>query len=216
MFENEHVNRMYLKADVLLPQDIHRKRMEKDFLELQTLIDVHFEQRKKEEEELIALKERIVSSTSLPSAPVKEHNSFMCFSHTDCWSSIAVTKDQNVSSCAQLLLCSASFSVHNSFCCAKLLLCSASPVLSLFCCAQPLLLCSVMGESKLCLFFSCILTLAALKCIGIFLEYNIFKCRCEHSTLLSVPHLRSDVGSRGRSNRGFEPRRSVTGRRELW
>uniref|UniRef100_A0A2K6AVM6 Troponin T, slow skeletal muscle n=1 Tax=Macaca nemestrina TaxID=9545 RepID=A0A2K6AVM6_MACNE len=40
-------------------QDIHRKRMEKDLLELQTLIDVHFEQRKKEEEELIALKERI-------------------------------------------------------------------------------------------------------------------------------------------------------------
>ncbi|XP_048647439.1 troponin T, slow skeletal muscle [Marmota marmota marmota] len=39
--------------------DIHRKRMEKDLLELQTLIDVHFEQRKKEEEELIALKERI-------------------------------------------------------------------------------------------------------------------------------------------------------------
>uniref|UniRef100_A0A8C9PCM5 Troponin T, slow skeletal muscle n=1 Tax=Spermophilus dauricus TaxID=99837 RepID=A0A8C9PCM5_SPEDA len=45
----------------LAPQDIHRKRMEKDLLELQTLIDVHFEQRKKEEEELIALKERIVS-----------------------------------------------------------------------------------------------------------------------------------------------------------
>lgn len=43
-----------------LSQDIHRKRMEKDFLELQTLIDVHFEQRKKEEEELIGLKERIV------------------------------------------------------------------------------------------------------------------------------------------------------------
>ncbi|XP_062033596.1 troponin T, slow skeletal muscle [Lepus europaeus] len=36
-----------------------RKRMEKDLLELQTLIDVHFEQRKKEEEELVALKERI-------------------------------------------------------------------------------------------------------------------------------------------------------------
>lgn len=35
--------------------------MEKDLLELQTLIDVHFEQRKKEEEELIGLKERIVS-----------------------------------------------------------------------------------------------------------------------------------------------------------
>lgn len=34
--------------------------MEKDFQELQTLIDVHFEQRKKEEEEIIGLKERIV------------------------------------------------------------------------------------------------------------------------------------------------------------
>uniref|UniRef100_A0A8C6U9T3 Troponin T, slow skeletal muscle n=1 Tax=Neogobius melanostomus TaxID=47308 RepID=A0A8C6U9T3_9GOBI len=33
--------------------------MEKDLLELQTLIDVHFEQRKREEEELIGLKERI-------------------------------------------------------------------------------------------------------------------------------------------------------------
>ncbi|TWW81354.1 Troponin T, cardiac muscle [Takifugu flavidus] len=41
-------------------EDIHRKRMEKDLLELQTLIDVHFEQRKKEEEELIGLKDRIV------------------------------------------------------------------------------------------------------------------------------------------------------------
>ncbi|XP_032869118.1 troponin T, slow skeletal muscle isoform X3 [Amblyraja radiata] len=39
--------------------DIHRKRMEKDLLELQTLIDAHFEQRKKEEEELICLKDRI-------------------------------------------------------------------------------------------------------------------------------------------------------------
>uniref|UniRef100_A0A3Q2QBM0 Troponin T type 2a (cardiac) n=1 Tax=Fundulus heteroclitus TaxID=8078 RepID=A0A3Q2QBM0_FUNHE len=39
--------------------DIHRKRMEKDLMELQTLIEVHFEGRKKEEEELISLKERI-------------------------------------------------------------------------------------------------------------------------------------------------------------
>ncbi|XP_043944381.1 troponin T, slow skeletal muscle-like isoform X3 [Protopterus annectens] len=39
--------------------DIHRKRMEKDLFELQTLIEDHFEQRKKEEEELIYLKERI-------------------------------------------------------------------------------------------------------------------------------------------------------------
>lgn len=35
--------------------------MEKDLLELHTLIDVHFEQRKKDEEELISLKDRIVN-----------------------------------------------------------------------------------------------------------------------------------------------------------
>nr|XP_032837256.1 troponin T, slow skeletal muscle-like isoform X2 [Petromyzon marinus] len=39
--------------------DIHRKRLEKDFLELQTLIEAHFEKRKKEEEDLVALKGRI-------------------------------------------------------------------------------------------------------------------------------------------------------------
>uniref|UniRef100_A0A8D0BG61 Troponin T2, cardiac type n=1 Tax=Salvator merianae TaxID=96440 RepID=A0A8D0BG61_SALMN len=39
--------------------DIHRKRMEKDLNELQALIDAHFENRKKEEEELIFLKDRI-------------------------------------------------------------------------------------------------------------------------------------------------------------
>ncbi|CAM9123988.1 unnamed protein product, partial [Lampetra fluviatilis] len=39
--------------------DIHRKRLEKDFLELQTLIGAHFEKRKKEEEDLVALKGRI-------------------------------------------------------------------------------------------------------------------------------------------------------------
>lgn len=44
-------------------QDIHRKRMEKDLMELQTLIEVHFESRKKEEEELINLTERIVRKT---------------------------------------------------------------------------------------------------------------------------------------------------------
>lgn len=54
--------RLYENLYNFLSQDIHRKRMEKDFLELQTLIDVHFEQRKKEEEELIGLKERIVIS----------------------------------------------------------------------------------------------------------------------------------------------------------
>ncbi|XP_035037177.1 troponin T, slow skeletal muscle isoform X1 [Hippoglossus stenolepis] len=44
--------------------DIHRKRMEKDLQELHTLIDVHFEQRKKDEEELIGLKDRIENRRS--------------------------------------------------------------------------------------------------------------------------------------------------------
>ncbi|KAL4623820.1 troponin T, cardiac muscle isoforms-like isoform X1 [Arapaima gigas] len=44
--------------------DIHRKRMEKDLNELQTLIEAHFESRKKEEEELISLKDRIVCSSA--------------------------------------------------------------------------------------------------------------------------------------------------------
>lgn len=39
--------------------DIHRKRMEKDLTELQTLIEAHFENRKKDEEELIKLTQRI-------------------------------------------------------------------------------------------------------------------------------------------------------------
>ncbi|XP_036390789.1 troponin T, fast skeletal muscle isoforms-like isoform X3 [Megalops cyprinoides] len=39
--------------------DIQKKRQNKDLMELQSLIDAHFEQRKKEEEEIIALKERI-------------------------------------------------------------------------------------------------------------------------------------------------------------
>lgn len=45
----------------LSPQDIQKKRQNKDLMELQALIDSHFEARKKEEEELVALKERIVS-----------------------------------------------------------------------------------------------------------------------------------------------------------
>uniref|UniRef100_A0A8C2T6P3 Troponin T2, cardiac type n=1 Tax=Coturnix japonica TaxID=93934 RepID=A0A8C2T6P3_COTJA len=44
--------------------DIHRKRMEKDLNELQALIEAHFESRKKEEEELISLKDRIVCGQS--------------------------------------------------------------------------------------------------------------------------------------------------------
>uniref|UniRef100_A0A3B4F810 Troponin T, cardiac muscle isoforms-like n=1 Tax=Pundamilia nyererei TaxID=303518 RepID=A0A3B4F810_9CICH len=39
--------------------DIYRKRQEKDLAELQSLIEAHFVQRKKEEEELIALVNRI-------------------------------------------------------------------------------------------------------------------------------------------------------------
>lgn len=45
-------------------QDIQKKRQNKDLMELQALIDSHFEARKKEEEELVALKERIVSGSS--------------------------------------------------------------------------------------------------------------------------------------------------------
>lgn len=48
-----------LSPDYIL-QDIQKKRQNKDLVELQSLIDAHFECRKKEEEELIALKERIV------------------------------------------------------------------------------------------------------------------------------------------------------------
>ncbi|XP_067314700.1 troponin T, cardiac muscle isoforms [Pseudorasbora parva] len=44
--------------------DIHRKRMEKDLTELQTLIEAHFEGRKKEEEELINLTQRIENRRS--------------------------------------------------------------------------------------------------------------------------------------------------------
>ncbi|XP_056607034.1 troponin T, cardiac muscle isoforms [Triplophysa dalaica] len=44
--------------------DIHRKRMEKDLTELQTLIEAHFEKRKKDEEELINLTQRIENRRS--------------------------------------------------------------------------------------------------------------------------------------------------------
>lgn len=47
-------------SPVSILQDIQKKRQNKDLIELQSLIDAHFECRKKEEEELIALKERIV------------------------------------------------------------------------------------------------------------------------------------------------------------
>lgn len=60
-------------------QDIHRKRQEKDLAELQSLIEAHFIQRKKEEEELIALVNRIVSVST-----VKE---------TSCFSLIQTTCD---------------------------------------------------------------------------------------------------------------------------
>merc|ERR1711970_747070 len=46
-------------GDAVNFDDIQKKRMGKDLQELQGLIDAHFECRKKEEEELIALKERI-------------------------------------------------------------------------------------------------------------------------------------------------------------
>ncbi|XP_076003532.1 troponin T, cardiac muscle isoforms-like isoform X2 [Genypterus blacodes] len=51
--------------------DIHRKRMEKDLTELQTLIEAHFESRKKEEEELISLTDRIEKRRSERAEQVK-------------------------------------------------------------------------------------------------------------------------------------------------
>ncbi|XP_026107083.1 troponin T, cardiac muscle isoforms-like isoform X2 [Carassius auratus] len=39
--------------------DLHRKRLEKDFNELQSLIQLHFSTRQKEEDELVSLKNRI-------------------------------------------------------------------------------------------------------------------------------------------------------------
>lgn len=45
-------------------QDIQKKRQEKDLTELQSLIEAHFLQRQKDEEELIALVNRIVSASS--------------------------------------------------------------------------------------------------------------------------------------------------------
>lgn len=55
----QHVAPKIPEGDRVDFDDIHRKRMEKDLLELHTLIDVHFDQRKKDEEELISLKDRI-------------------------------------------------------------------------------------------------------------------------------------------------------------
>uniref|UniRef100_A0A3Q2ZRW7 Troponin T, cardiac muscle isoforms-like n=1 Tax=Kryptolebias marmoratus TaxID=37003 RepID=A0A3Q2ZRW7_KRYMA len=48
--------------------DIYRKRQEKDLAELQSLIEAHFIQRKKDEEELITLVNRIVSTPGLRGA----------------------------------------------------------------------------------------------------------------------------------------------------
>lgn len=56
-----HPNNVWPWFVFLRRQDIHRKRQEKDLSELQSLIEAHFIQRKKEEEELIALVNRIVS-----------------------------------------------------------------------------------------------------------------------------------------------------------
>ena len=46
-------------GEVVDLEDIHRKRMEKDMMELQALINAHFEQRRKDEEELDELRIRI-------------------------------------------------------------------------------------------------------------------------------------------------------------
>ncbi|XP_076801821.1 troponin T, fast skeletal muscle isoforms-like isoform X2 [Clavelina lepadiformis] len=47
------------EGEVVDLEDIHRKRMDKDLTELQALINAHFEQRKKDEEELEDLRTKI-------------------------------------------------------------------------------------------------------------------------------------------------------------
>lgn len=66
----------YPNADLLCSkQDIQKKRQNKDLIELQALIDAHFEQRKKEEEEILALKARIVSGPFFSNMVLKEYGS---------------------------------------------------------------------------------------------------------------------------------------------
>lgn len=48
--------------------------MEKDLMELQTLIVVHFESRKKEEDDIIHLKDRIVRASDYSNLNVIIHN----------------------------------------------------------------------------------------------------------------------------------------------
>lgn len=69
-------------TDPLFLQDIHRKRMEKDLMELQTLIEVHFESRKKEEDELIHLKERIVRNLTIANQMLTYSHTRNVFTHT--------------------------------------------------------------------------------------------------------------------------------------
>lgn len=49
-----------IRSCLFFPQDIQKKRQNKDLVELQALIDNHFENRKKEEEDIMSLKDRIV------------------------------------------------------------------------------------------------------------------------------------------------------------
>lgn len=67
-------------------QDIHRKRMEKDLNELQALIEAHFESRKKEEEELISLKDRIVCL---------QHPAYRCCHPPSCGQTAAILSPQS-------------------------------------------------------------------------------------------------------------------------
>merc|ERR1712066_1154908 len=60
VFPSSNCNQPNLKmGDAVNFDEIHRNRMEKDLQELKSLIATHFEQRKKDDEELDQLKERI-------------------------------------------------------------------------------------------------------------------------------------------------------------
>lgn len=61
-----------------MDEEFVKKRLEKDLHELKRMIDLHFQQRKKDEEELAELKDRIEKRKEVfkPSNKIKRHSVF--------------------------------------------------------------------------------------------------------------------------------------------